>query len=63
MKGKPWSVEEEQLQKLLLEQKPVRTITMVISKSIDCIRKKSTGRVEVVVHEENQRGLLLSSGF
>ena len=63
MKGKPWSVDEEQrLKQMLLENKSVRVIAKAMGKTRDCVRKKIERLgIEVVVRSENQQRSTTSS--
>lgn len=51
MKGKPWSVEEEnRLKQMLQAGKSVRVIAKVLGKTRDCVRMKiARSNIEVVV--------------
>ena len=61
MKGKPWIVEDEnRLKHMLQAGKSVRVIAKVMGKTRDYVRIKIARlSIEVVVHAEKSRGLLL----
>ena len=56
VKGKPWSVEDEnRLKQMLQADKSVRVIAKAMGKTRDCIRKKIARlELEVVVHAEKK---------
>ena len=63
MKGKPWSVEDEnRLKQMLQADKSVRVIAKAMGKTRDCIRKKIARLgLEVVVHAEKSGGTTTTS--
>jgi transposase-like protein len=65
MNGKPWSVEEEnRLKQMLQADKSVRVIAKVMGKTRDCIRKKIARLgLEVVVHAEKSWGTTTSTSL
>jgi hypothetical protein len=64
-KGKPWSVEEEnRLKQMLQADKSVRVIAKAMGKTRDCIRKKIVRLdLEVVVHGEKSERTTTSTSL
>jgi IS30 family transposase len=65
MKGKPWTVEDEnRLKQMLQAGKSVRVIAKVMGKTRDCVRIKiARSNMEVVVPPINQARTTTSNRF
>ena len=64
MKGKPWTVEDEnRLKQMLQADKSVRVIAKAMGKTHDCIRKKIARLGLVVVHAEKSGGTTTSTSL
>jgi IS30 family transposase len=65
MKGKPWTVEDEnRLKQMLQAGKSVRVIAKVMGKTRDCVRIKiARSNIEVVVPPINQARTTTSNRF